>query len=123
MADVSYSMSMRVSKDYLDDLVSISGGTATMENVGMKSLTITLSTNATNISTANLTSVGMAFMRNLQTSTASTVTFGIDSGGSFLGFGTMRSGEGALFRLASGTDYKAKGTAEGDRLRVDITEG
>jgi len=122
MADVSYSMSMRVSKDYLDDLVSISGGTATMDNVGMKSLTITLSTNATSISTANLTSVGMAFLRNLQTSTASTVTIGVDSSG-YVGFSELRSGEGAMLRLTSGVDYQAKGTTEGDRLRVDITEG
>ena len=122
MADVSYSMSMRVSKDYLDDLVSISGGTATMDNVGMKSLTITLSTNATSISTANLTAVGMAFMRNLQTSTASTVTIGVDNGG-YAGFSELRSGEGAMLRLVGGVDYQAKGTAEGDRLRVDITEG
>ena len=122
MADVSYSMSMRISKDYLDDLVSISGGTATMDNVGMKSLTITLSTNATSISTANLTSVGMAFLRNLQTSTASTVTVGVNSGG-YVGFSELRSGEGAMLRLTSGVDYQAKGTAEGDRLRVDITEG
>lgn len=122
MADVSYSMSMRVSKGYLDDLVSISGGTATMDNVGMKSLTITLSTNATSISTANLTAVGMAFMRNLQTSTASTVTIGVDNGG-YAGFSELRSGEGAMLRLVGGVDYQAKGTAEGDRLRVDITEG
>lgn len=122
MADVSYSMSMRISKDYLDDLVSISGGTATMDNVGMKSLTITLSTNATSISTANLSSVGMAFVRNLQTSTASTVTIGVDSGG-FVGFSTLRSGEAGMIRLTGGVDYQAKGTVEGDRLRVDITEG
>ena len=122
MSDISYSMSMRVSKGYLDDLVSISGGTATMDNVGMKSLTITLSTNATSISTANLSAVGMAFLRNLQTSTASTVTVGVNSGG-YVGFSELRSGEAALVRLVGGVDYQAKGTAEGDRLRVDITEG
>jgi len=122
MSDISYSMSMRVSKDYLEDLVSISGGTATMDNVGMKSLTITLSTNATSISTANLTAVGMAFLRNLQTSTASTVTVGVNDGG-YVGFSELRSGEGALIRLISGADYQAKGTTEGDRLRIDVTEG
>jgi len=122
MADISYSMSMRVSKGYLDDLVSLSGGTASMDAVGMKSLTITLSTNATSISTANLSSVGMAFFRNLQTSTASTVTIGVDAAG-FAGFSTLRSGEAGMLRLNSGVDYQAKGTAEGDRLRIDITEG
>jgi hypothetical protein len=122
MSDVNYSMSMRVSKGFLDDLVSLSGGTATMDNSGMKSLVLTLSTNATSISTANLTSVGMAFLRNLNTSTLSTVTIGVDSSG-FVGFSTLRSGEGGMIRLTGGVDYQAKGSVEGDRLRVDITEG
>lgn len=122
MSDVNYSMSMRVSKGFLDDLVSLSGGTATMDNSGMKSLVLTLSTNATSISTANLTSVGMAFLRNLNTSTLSTVTIGVDSSG-FVGFSTLRSGEAGMIRLTGGVDYQAKGTVEGDRLRVDITEG
>lgn len=121
MSDINYSMTMRVAKDLLDDAVSISGGTATMDNAGMKSLTITLSTNATSISTANLSAVGMAFFRNLNTSTVSTVTIGINSGG-FVGFSTLRSGEAAMLRLTGGVDYQAKGAAEGNRLRVDITE-
>jgi hypothetical protein len=122
MSDVNYSMSMRVSKGFLDDLVSLSGGTATMDNSGMKSLVLTLSTNATSISTANLTSVGMAFLRNINTSTLSTVTIGVDSSG-FVGFSTLRSGEAGMIRLTGGVDYQAKGSVEGDRLRVDITEG
>lgn len=122
MSDISYSLSMRVSKGFLDDTISIGNSTATMQETGMKSLTVTLSTNATSISTANLSAVGMAFLRNLQTSTASTVTIGVNSGG-YVGFSELRSGEAALIRLASGVDYQAKGTAEGDRLRVDITEG
>jgi len=28
-----------------------------------------------------------------------------------------------MLRLVGGSDYQAKGTTEGDRLRVDITEG
>ena len=122
MSDVNYSMSMRVSKEYLDDFVSLSGGTATMDNAGMKSLVLTLSTNATSISTANLSSVGMAFLRNLNTSTLSTVTIGVDFS-DFVGFSTLRSGEAGMIRLTGGVDYQAKGTSEGDRLRVDITEG
>ena len=42
MSDVNYSMSMRVSKGFFNDLVSLSGGTATMDNAGMKSLVLTL---------------------------------------------------------------------------------
>lgn len=123
LADINYAISLRVSKDYLDNSIALSGATASMSNVGMKSLTVTLSTNVTSISTANLSAVGMAFLRNLQTATASTVTVGFSSGGSYLPFCEMRSGEGAMLRLAGGTDFEAKGTAEGDRLRIDITEG
>lgn len=122
MSDINYSMSLRVTKGLLDDMVSLSGGTASMSATGMKSLTYTLTTNATAISTANLSSVGMAFLRNLNTSTVSTVTIGVNSGG-FVGFCTLRSGEAAMLRLTSGADYQAKGTSSGDRLRVDITEG
>jgi hypothetical protein len=50
------------------------------------------------------------------------VQIGIEAGGLFVSFATLRSGEPAMFRLSSGTAYQAKGSA-GSRLRVDITEG
>jgi hypothetical protein len=122
MADISYSISLRVDKDYLSNSVSVGNATASMSEVGMNSMTITLTTSAVSISTANLSSVGIGFLRNLSTATASTATIGIEAGGSFVGLTTLRAGEPALFRLAAGTNYKAIGTA-GTRLRVDITEG
>lgn len=122
MPDISYNVSMKLDKDFLNNSVSVVNVTATMAQVGMNSMTIALSTNPVSISTANLTSVGLAFLRNLSTATASTAAIGIDAGGSFLGFCTLRAGEPALFRLGSGTNYQAIGTA-GTRLRVDITEG
>ena len=122
MPDITFQAAINVSKDYLVDGVSASGVTANMTNVGMNSLTFALSSSATSITTANLTSVGLAFFRNLSTATASTCTIGIEAGGSFTGFCTLRAGEPALLRLTAGTDYKAVGTA-GTRLRVDITEG
>jgi hypothetical protein len=122
MPDISYNVSMKLDKDFLNNSVSVVNVTATMSQVGMNSVTLALSTNPVNISTANLTSVGLAFLRNLSTATASTAAIGIDAGGSFLGFCTLRAGEPALFRLGSGTNYQAIGAA-GTRLRVDITEG
>lgn len=122
MADISYSLSLNVSKDFLSDTVQAAGVTASMAVAGLKSDTYTLSTAAISISTANLTSVGMAFMRNLSTATASTAQIGIEAGGSFVGFTTLRAGEPAMMRLSSGTTYRAIGSA-GTRLRVDITEG
>lgn len=122
MADISYGITLIVTKDYLSNQVNVSGVTATMGNVGMKSVTYTLTTNATSISTANLSSVGLAFVRNLSTATASTVQIGISAGGSFAAFTTLRAGEPQLFRLSTGQQYEAIGSS-GSRLRVDILEG
>jgi hypothetical protein len=122
MPDISYNVSMKLDKDFLNNSVSVVNVTATMSEVGMNSMTLALSTNPVSISTANLTKVGLAFLRNLSTATASTAAIGISEGGSFLGFCTLRAGEPALFRLGSGTNYQAIGVA-GTRLRVDITEG
>lgn len=122
MPDISYNVSLKLDKGYLNNSVSVVNVTATMSEVGMNSMTLALSTNPVSISTANLTRVGLAFLRNLATATASTATLGISAGGSFLGFCTLRAGEPAVFRMSSGTEYQAIGTA-GTRLRVDITEG
>lgn len=122
MADITYSVTVKVDKDFLSNTNNTPGVTATMALVGLKTDTYTLSTNASSISTANLGSVGLGFLRNLSTATASTVQIGIEAGGSFVSFATLRAGEPAVFRLSSGTSYQARGSA-GSRLRVDITEG
>lgn len=122
MPDVSCGVSLVVNKGYLNSQIQISNVTADMSIEGMQSLTYTLTTNPTNMSTASLTSVGLAFLRNLATSAAATVQVGIDSAGSFVGFATLRAGEPSLLRLTSGKNYQAIGSG-GARLRVDITEG
>lgn len=122
MSDITYSMTLRVDKENLSTLIAASGVTADMSSVGMKSMTLTLTTSTVSISTANLTSVGMAFLRNLSTATASTVQWGVVDGTSFTSVGTLRAGEPAILRLTSGSSYAAKGTA-GTLVRVDIIEG
>lgn len=122
MADISYSVSVRIAKGALSNAVNVAGVTASMSDIGMLSQTLTLSTNAVSISTANLSNVGLAFIQNLSTATQQTAAIGIDAGGSFVGFTTLRAGEPAVMRLTSGTTYQAKGVA-GSRIRVDITEG
>lgn len=122
MADVNYSVSYRVTKDFLNASVSAGNATSSMSVAGLLSQTLTLTTNAVSISTANLGSVGLAFLQNLSTHTASTCTVGIDAGGSFVGFATLKAGEPAILRLTAGTAYSARG-ATGARLRVDILEG
>lgn len=122
MSDVNYSVSYRVSKGFLNSSVNANNVTATMSVTGLLSQTLTLTTNAVSISTANLGSVGLAFLQNLSTHTASTCTVGIDAGGSFIGFTTLKPGEPAILRLSTGTTYSARGVT-GARLRVDILEG
>ena len=122
MADVTYSASLKVDKDYLNTSVQAASITATMAIAGMSSLTMTLGTAASSVVTANLTAVGLAFFRNVSTSTASSAIVGIAAGGSNIGFCSLRAGEPAVVRLTSGTQYSAWGVA-GTRLRIDITEG
>jgi len=122
MPDISFGVSLSVTKGFLSNQSSINNVTANMSIEGMQSLTYSLTTNPTPISTANLTRAGLSLMRSLSTATASTAQIGIDAGGSFVSLATLRAGEPALFRLSSGQQYQAIGTA-GTRLRVDITEG
>lgn len=122
MADISYSIAVKVDKQFLANNINANGVTASMALTGLKSDTYTLSTNASSISTANLGAVGLGFLRNLSTATAATVQIGIEAGGSFVSFATLRAGEPAVMRLSTGTQYQVRGTA-GGRLRVDITEG
>ena len=122
MADVTCTVSMKVNKGFLQADVNARGVTAAMTSDAMISTTYALSTNAVSISTANLSSVGFGVFRNLSTATASTAQIGIAGGGSFVSLATLKAGEPALFRLSTGQQYQAVGTA-GTRLRVDITEG
>lgn len=122
MSDINYNISYSVSKGFLNAQANAAGVTASMSQTGMLSQTLTLSTNAVSVSTANLSSVGLAFLQNLSTHTAQTASIGIDAGGSFVGFATLRAGEPAIMRLTSGTAYQAMG-GNGARLRIDITEG
>lgn len=122
MADVTYAVSYNLSKGFLKSSANASGVTADMAVTGLKSQTLTLSTNAAVISTAGLSSVGLAFLQNISANTASTCTIGIDAGGSFVGFTTLKAGEPAMMRLSAGTEYSAIGSP-GSRIRVDILEG
>lgn len=122
MADINYGIQVRVDKGYLSNAITISGVTATMDVAGLQSDTYVLSGTPTSVSTAGLTGVGLAFLRNLSTATAATCQVGVVAGTALMPFVTLRSGEPAVLRLATGASYQATGTA-GARLRVDITEG
>ena len=121
MPDINYSTTLNVSRGFLSNTINVSGITATMNADGMQSATYVLSVTPTTIGTASLSAVGLAFLRNISTATASTCAVGVVSGGSMVPFSSPRPGETAILRLASGVTYQATGSA-GSRLRVDITE-
>lgn len=122
MPDITYALTLQISKGKLSSLIAPANVTASMNTVGIQSGTYALSGTPANISTATLSSGGLAVLQSLATHTASTCVVGVNNGGSFVPFQMLRAGEVSLIRINNGTLYQATGTS-GDRLRVDITEG
>ena len=122
MSDISYSIQFRAARGLFNHSINASGVTADMSIDGMVSQTLTLTTNAVSIQTVNLSSVGLAYLQNLSTHTASTAVVGVNDGGGFVGFCSLNPAEASMLRLTEGTQYEAKG-GDGTKLHVDILEG
>lgn len=121
MADISFSINGQVTKGALSQSFAASGVTADMATAGVLSVTLNLGTSVTQISTATLGSVGLAFARSLATTTTHTVSFGRYVGGTLHDCVRLKAGEAAVLRLASG-DYAAKAAVEGSRLVLTVYE-
>lgn len=121
MPDVNYTITGQVAKGALSQSFAASGVTANMATAGVLSVTLNLGTNVTQISTATLGSVGLAFARSLSTTSTHTVSFGRYSGGSLYETVRLKAGEAAVLRLATG-DYAAKSAVEGTRLVLTVYE-
>jgi hypothetical protein len=122
MADVSYTITGQVAKGALSQTFAASGVTADMTTTGMIALTLNLGTATQAISTASLSSVGLAFARSLATTGTHTVSFGRLDGTTLYEAVTLRAGEAAVMRLAAG-DYGAKAVVANSRLVISIYEG
>ena len=124
MADITYNLTIRATKDNFANSISVSSVTANMNLAGVSSVVLPLSATTTAISTATLNSVGLAYLQNLSTDTVTITTakVGVVSGGTFYPFTTLLPGEVAVLRLATGSQFAAQG-ATAARLRVDILEG
>jgi hypothetical protein len=122
MADVSYTITGQVAKGALSQSFAASGVTADMNTTGMIALTLNLGTATQAISTASLSSVGLAFARSLATTGTHTVSFGRLDGTTLYEAVTLRAGEAAVMRLAAG-DYGAKAVVANSRLVISIYEG
>lgn len=122
MPDLTLGTSLIVSKGNLAASLYSSNVTANMAQAGLKTTVYTLSTTAVSLSTANLSSVGVAQFWNISSDTAATAVISAVSGASTVAFASPRPGEPVLMRLASGVSFQATGHTAAI-LRVDITEG
>lgn len=121
MPDVNYTISGQVSKGSLSQSFAASGVTADMATAGMLAVTLNLGTSVTQISTATMGSLGVAFVRSLATTTTHTVSLGRYDGGVLYESVRLKAGEAAVMRLAVGS-YAAKAAVEGSRLVLTIYE-
>jgi hypothetical protein len=122
MADVTYNISGTVSKGSLRDTFNAPAITADIATAGVLTVPLALGTTTTQISTAAIGAVGLAFVRNLATSATHTVSIGRLDGTTLYDSVRLKGGEAALFRLAPG-DYAAKAAVAGTtRAIVTIYE-
>ena len=121
MPDINYTINAQVQKGALSQQFAASGITADIATAGMLAVTLNLTTNVTQISTANMGSLGLCFARSLATETTHTVSFGRFDGTSLHETVRLRAGEAAILRLAAG-DYAAKAAVAGSRLVLTVLE-
>jgi len=121
MPDVNYTITAQVSKGALSQSFAAAGITADIATAGVLSVTLNLGTSVTQISTATIGALGLAFARSLATTTTHTVSFGRYSGGSLYESARLKAGEAAVLRLAAG-DYAAKAAVENTRFVLTIYE-
>lgn len=122
MPDLTLGTTLIVSKGVLSQNIYTSNVTANMSQTGLRTTVYTLSTTAVSLSTANLTSVGVAHIQNIATDTSATALVSVISGANTIAFGAPRPGEPMMFRLAGGVSFQATGHTAAI-LRVDISEG
>lgn len=121
MPDVNYSITGQVQKGALSQAFAATGITADIATAGVLSVTLALTTNSTQISTATLGSVGLCFARSLATTTTHEVSFGRLDGSTLHEAVRLKAGEAAVLRLAAG-NYAAKSAVAGSRLVLTIYE-
>ena len=120
------SLTLNVSLTYTDGRISetfAATQTATNTEKGYLVQVPTLGTASSQISTATLSTLGYSYMRSLVTTTEATctITFGKLDSGTMHDVATLRPGEIATLRLASG-DYAAKAADEGYQLLIAAVE-
>jgi len=121
MPDINYTINAQVQKGALSQQFAASGITADIATAGILAVTLNLGTAVTQISTATMGSLGLCFARSLATETTHTVSFGRFDGTNLHETVSLRAGEAAILRLASG-NYAAKAAVGGSRLVLTVLE-
>lgn len=125
MPDLTWNINAQLARGNLNQAFVASGVTADCNASGVNTVTLTPGTNAAGtvaISTASMTSVGLFFARNLSTVTTAAVSFGQLSAGALVPCVSLKGGEAAVGRLASGS-YAAQSNLTGTQLVISIVEG
>jgi hypothetical protein len=125
MPDLTWNINAQVARGNLNQALVASGVTADMSASGINTLTLTPGTNAAGtvaITTATMSSVGLFFARNLSTVTTAAISFGQLSAGALVPCVSLKGGEAAVGRLASG-NYAAQSNLTGTQLVISIVEG
>jgi hypothetical protein len=122
MADAVFSFQVQATKGSFAQTLMASGITADMAAAGLLSVPATLGTTPVTLSTANLSSLGIAVVHNLATESTHVVTFGRWDGTTLWGSAALRGGEKAVFRMEPG-NYAWKGNTASVRALVQILEG
>jgi hypothetical protein len=123
MPDVTYSLSVNVSKNALQQNLFVSQRTFDMSTVGLLSVTLNLGTTTTLINTASASSLGFCLAQSLVTDATGTtvVSFGRISGTTLFDAVRLRPGDSSWLRLAPG-NYAASASAPNSRLLLQILE-
>ena len=125
MPDLTWNINAQVARGNLNQALVASGVTADMSASGINTMTLTPGTNAAGtvaITTATMSSVGLFFARNLSTVTTAAISFGQLSAGALVPCVSLKGGEAAVGRLASG-NYAAQSNLTGTQLVISIVEG
>lgn len=121
MPDISYSISMIVNAQRLNQSFIASNLTSDFATTGMLAVSLTVGTATQAIGTASASTLGLCLARSLVTTYTHTVSFGRVSGTTLLETVRLKGGEAALLRLAPG-NYAARSSAEGGRLLLQVLE-
>lgn len=122
MADSTTSFQVQATKGSFAQTFIASGITADMGVAGVLAVPATLGTTPVTLSTAALSSLGIAFVQNFATDSTHVVTFGRWDGATLWGSAALRGGEKAVFRMEPG-NYAWKANVANVRALAQILEG